>query len=139
MEQTKGISPRKRLPFVARWSSIATVGIILVAAVAVRGASTPGLTATLVSPEKKAPQKTATVEVNVTGIELVDPDQHAIPAAGQGHLHYQLDNGAVIATTASKLSFHDLPVGQHTILVILAANDHKPLGPQEKLTFTIPQ
>jgi hypothetical protein len=60
------------------------------------------------------------------------------PRPGQGHLHYQVDDGPVIATTATKLSFHGLKPGAHKIVVTLAANDHSPLGPQQALEVTIP-
>jgi hypothetical protein len=97
------------------------------------------LTAKLMDAEKKAKQKAATVEVMVDGIELVDPGSVSEqPKSGQGHLHYQVDGGPVIATTATKLSFHGLSTGQHKIVVMLAGNDHTPLGPQETLTVTVP-
>jgi hypothetical protein len=97
------------------------------------------LTASLVDAENKAKQKTATIEVKVSGVQLVDPaksKEH--PQKGQAHLHYQLDDGPVIATTAPKLSFHELKPGPHKIVVMLAANDHSPLGPQQTLDVTIP-
>jgi Family of unknown function (DUF6130) len=104
-----------------------------------RGRGTATLTARLVDPEKKAQQKAATVAVKVTGVRIIDP---AIvkerPRAGQGHLHYQVDDGPVIATTAMKLSFHGLTSGPHKIVVTLAGNDHNPLGPEETLNVTIP-
>ena len=97
------------------------------------------MTAKLVDPEMKAQKKEATVMVDVKGIKLTDPaEAKEQPKAGQGHLHYQVDNGPVIATTSPKLSFHGLSSGPHTIIVVLAANDHSPLGPQETLTVTIP-
>ena len=100
---------------------------------------TPTLTATLVDAEKKAQQKAATVDVKVTGIKLVDPAKsNEQPKAGEGHLHYQVDDGPIIATPAMKLSFHGLSTGPHKILVALAGNDHNPLGPQQTLTVTIP-
>lgn len=100
---------------------------------------TPTLTATLVDPEKKAQQKAATVDVKVTGIKLIDPAKaNEMPKAGQGHLHYQVDDGPMIATPTTKLSFHGLTPGQHKILVVLAGNDHNPLGPQQTLQVTIP-
>ena len=103
------------------------------------GKGTPTLTAKLIDAEKKALQQAATVDVKVTGIRIIDP---AIvkerPRAGQGHLHYQVDDGPVIATTAMKLSFHGLTTGPHKIVVMLAGNDHNPLGPQETLNVTIP-
>lgn len=97
------------------------------------------LTATLVDAEKKAAQKAATVEVKTTGIALIDPAKvHEMAKAGQGHLHYQVDDGPVIATTTTKLSFHGLTSGPHKIVVMLAGNDHNPLGPQQTLEVTIP-
>ena len=102
-------------------------------------ATKPAMTAKLVDPEKKAASRAATVEVTTSGIELVDPalsNEKAVP--GQGHLHYQLDKGPIVATPSAKLSFHELPPGAHTIVVMLAGNDHKPLGPQQQLTVTVP-
>jgi hypothetical protein len=103
------------------------------------GRGTATLTARLVDPEKKAQQKAATVTVKVTGVRLIDPAMvNERPRAGQGHLHYQVDDGPIVATTTTKLSFHGLTPGQHKIVVMLAGNDHNPLGPQETLNVTIP-
>jgi len=100
---------------------------------------TPTMTARLVDPEKKAKEKTATVEVNVGAVQLIDPAKTGEkPLRGQAHLHYRVDDGPVIATTTTKLSFHELTPGVHKITVMLAANDHSPLGPQETLTVKIP-
>jgi hypothetical protein len=97
------------------------------------------LSAKLVDPMEKAKKQAATVQVVVKGIRIVDPALSGEkPIKGQGHLHYQVDDGPVIATTAPKLSFHGLKPGAHTITVVLAANDHSPLGPQEKLSVSIP-
>jgi hypothetical protein len=52
--------------------------------------------------------------------------------------HEGVDSGPVIATTALKLSFHELSSGDHKIVVMLAANDHTPLGPQQTLEIKIP-
>jgi hypothetical protein len=102
-------------------------------------AGAASLTAKLVDPEAKAKKQAATVEVTVKGLTLIDPAKvNEVPAKNQGHLHYQVDDGPIIATTAPKLSFHGLKAGPHTITVALAANDHSPLGPQEKLTVTVP-
>lgn len=104
-----------------------------------KSGTTATLTAELVDPEKKAKEKTATVQVTVKGVALIDPAAvKERPRTGQGHLHYRVDGGPVIATTATKLSFHELTPGRHTILVMLAANDHSPLGPEQTLTVTIP-
>lgn len=101
--------------------------------------STATLMARLIDPDAKAKQKTATVEVTVSRFLLIDPAKVGERVkAGQGHLHYQVDNGPVIATTATKLSFHELLPGQHRIMVMLVGNDHQPLGPSQTLNITIP-
>jgi hypothetical protein len=97
------------------------------------------LTASLVDAEKNARDKSATVEVRVSGVELIDPALTSKqPIKGQGHLHYQVDDGPVIATTSAKLSFHGLSSGKHKIVVMLANNDHSPAGPQQTLEVTVP-
>jgi hypothetical protein len=97
------------------------------------------LAASLVDAEKNAMEKTATVEVRVTGVELIDPAKTSKqPMKGQGHLHYQVDSGPVIATTSPKLSFHELTPGKHKIVVMLANNDHSPAGLQQVLEITVP-
>jgi len=101
--------------------------------------ATPELSAKLSDPEKKAQEHTATVEVRVAGIQLIDPAAvNEQPQQGQGHLHYQVDTGPVIATTTTKLSFHELSSGSHEITVMLVSSDHQPLGPRETLTVNIP-
>jgi hypothetical protein len=95
--------------------------------------------ASLVDPEKKAQEQTATVEVKVAGIQVIDPAAvNEQPQSGQGHLHYQVDNGPIIATTMTSLSFHELSPGPHKITVMLAGNDHQLLGPKDTLTVNIP-
>ena len=99
----------------------------------------PSMTAKLIDADKKAAGRAATVEVTTSGVELVDPAlsmEKAVP--GQGHLHYQVDKGPIIATPSAKLSFHELTPGAHTIMIVLAGNDHKPLGPEQQLNVTVP-
>ncbi len=97
------------------------------------------LTATLLDEPQRAKEGEATVKVHVTGVKLTDPDSvNEQPKAGEAHIHYRLDDGPVIATTATKLGFHDLTPGEHRISVMLAGNDHEPLGPEQTLTVTIP-
>ena len=90
-------------------------------------------------PEVNAKKAGATVEIKVSGIQLVDPaSAHEKPQAGQGHLHYRVDDGPVIATTAPKLSFHELSRGEHRFELTLVGNDHKPLMPTKTLRVTVP-
>jgi len=98
----------------------------------------PVLAASLERAPRSA-DKWAAVTATVAGLALVDPLMAGeYPQYGQGHLHYQIDGGPVIATTATKLSFHDLAPGPHTIVVLLAGNDHRALGPKRILTVNIP-
>jgi len=100
----------------------------------------PALSATLIDRDQKAKAREATIQVQVSGVEMVDPASvHEKPQQGQAHLHYQLDSGPVIATTATKLSFHELPPGKHQIKVMLAGNNHTPIGPKETLQVTVPK
>ncbi len=70
---------------------------------------------------------------------MIDADEAGpSPRAGQGHLHYQVDGGPVIATAARKLAFHELAPGERRIRVALVGNDHKSLGPEETLIVLIP-
>jgi hypothetical protein len=65
------------------------------------------LTATLVNPEHHAKEHAATVQVSVAGVVMVDPATvKEEPKDGQGHLHYQVDNGPVVATTATRAAHH---------------------------------
>jgi len=108
---------------------------------ATRGMATdqPTLKAVLVDQQKKAAKREATVQVTVSGINIVDPAVAGEkPKRGEGHFHYQVDGGPVVATTAPKLSFHELSPGSHAISVILAGNDHKPLMPPVALQVKVP-
>ena len=98
------------------------------------------MSAKLLDPDKKAASGGATVEVTTSGVQLTDPAlSNEKPVPGQGHLHYQVDKGPVVATPTAKLSYHELAPGSHTILVVLVGNDHKPLGPQQQLVVTVPK
>jgi hypothetical protein len=133
-------SPSSIVLVVAIMTATAFVAVPSIDLQAQAASTRPTMTAKLVDPEKNAAERTATVEVTVSGVELIDPAKaREKSVAGQGHLHYQLDKGPVIATPTPKLSFHELTPGAHTIVVMLAGNDHKPLGPQERLTVNIPK
>lgn len=103
------------------------------------GAKPITLKVMLVDEKTKAPKKEAVIKVNVTGVKMIDPALvNEKPRPGQGHIHYQVDDGPIIATPSLKLSLHELTPGEHKIKVVLAANDHSPLGPEETITVTIP-
>lgn len=96
--------------------------------------------AIMVDPEQ-APQrsKSVTVRVTVSGLRLVDAeDASGQPRPGEGHLHYRIDNGPVIATKTPQLAFHELAPGTHVITVQLVDSAHRPLGPLQTLSAHIP-
>jgi hypothetical protein len=96
---------------------------------------TPELRARVVQSTTEA--GAAVIHAEVSGVQLVDPAMAMRGQAGQGHLHYRIDGGPVIATPSDKLSLHQLTEGQHRVEVLLAGNDHKPLGPRQTLSFTV--
>ena len=106
--------------------------------VATAAAAAPTFDASLDNAEVKAQKGEATVKIQVSGIQLVDPASvQEKPKAGQGHLHYRVDDGPVIATTAPKLSFHELSRGEHRFELTLVGNDHQPLLPSKTLRITV--
>lgn len=112
---------------------------ISTAAPALDAVAPPTMNAKWVDQDVKARKREATVQLEVENIELVDPAKFGEqPKPGFGHVHYQLDDGPVIATPSNKLSFHGLKPGEHRLKVVLAGNDHSPLGPEALLTVRIP-
>src|SRR5437870_2631197 len=90
------------------------------------GTSSYGLTAALDDAVANTSKREAAVDVHVTGVNLVDPASVSEqPRTGEGHLEYRVDNGPTIDTTETRLRFHDLSSGNHTIEVALVGNDHK--------------
>jgi hypothetical protein len=115
---------------------LSAIGIALIAAAA---AGAPSLSISFANEAAAAAKGNATVVAKVEGFELVDSASvHEQPRIGQGHLHYRVDDGPVIATTATKLSFHELSVGKHRVEVQLVGNDHQPIAAPEVLNVTIP-
>jgi hypothetical protein len=99
----------------------------------------PMLRAELVDMEKKAAKRSATVKVEATNVNIVDPavaGERAKP--GEAHFHYQVDTNPVVATTMNKLSFHDLSPGPHLITVTLAGNDHVAVAQPVVLSVRVP-
>jgi hypothetical protein len=122
-------------------TAMKTLGALALATIVATAtsAATPSFDASLQNPEANAKKANATVKVSVSGLQLVDPASvNEQPKAGQGHLHYRVDDGPVIATTAPKLSFHELSSGEHRFELTLVGNDHQPLLAPKTLTVTVP-
>jgi len=102
-------------------------------------AGQPALTAELIDMEKKAAKRGATVKVEAVNVNIVDPAASGErPRPGEAHFHYQVDTNPVVATTANKLSFHELSPGPHLITVTLAGNDHRPVAQPVVLSVRVP-
>ena len=102
---------------------------------------------------------TVAVRVALTNFTL-DPKHVGLESVpNHGHLHFQMDGGKYdfarysgangklaaklgIAGTYSPavtptITYRHLPKGRHTLAVLLANNDHSPVGAQAKVTFTV--
>jgi len=125
--------------FFASYSIAQPVQVAPAAKAALPEPGGPALRAELVDPVKKAQKGWATVNATATGISIVDPGlAQDIPKIGEGHFHYQVDSGPIIATTAAKLSFHELSAGNHRITVTLVGNDHLPVAEPVVLNVSVP-
>lgn len=118
--------------------SAITWSLLTFGAVAAHAAG-PSLDAELIDADVNAAKGNALIQVTVLDMDLIDADDAGgTPRKGQGHLHYRVDDGPVIATSVKKLAFHELQPGPHKIHVALVGNDHKPIGPEETVTVMIP-
>ncbi|MEP7224156.1 MAG: hypothetical protein ABI783_04265 [Actinomycetota bacterium] len=102
---------------------------------------------------------TLTIVVAVKNLKLSAAHFGGQPVTGEGHLLFSLDhgkfdhpkfsgaNGRLAAeigvegryspTVKNKITYKHIPDGVHTVVVYLAANNHKKLGPSASLTFTV--
>jgi hypothetical protein len=110
----------------------------------------PDLTITSPADGAVLPAGDITISVRVSNFKLV-PEYGQPYVAGEGHLHYYLGVGgpavpgssSVIApvtfipTTATSITWVDVPAGIHTFSVELANNDHSPFIPPVIKTVTV--
>lgn len=91
--------------------------------------------ALVANPEQLAHNRAVIVEVKIQGLPLREP---AEPERTSGHLQYRLDQGPIIATTATRLGLQGLSPGPHVVTVQLVRNDQTRVGPEQVLTVTVP-
>lgn len=99
---------------------------------AVRVCAAPSVVALLLNPEANAAKRRAVLEVKVKGATLEDP---AVP--GAVHLLVRLDKETPIATAHTRIAFHGLGPGPHTITVALVDGDDQPLGAEDAVWLTV--
>lgn len=120
-----------------RRSLFMAAGAVLVGSAV--GAAEPAMKVTVVDLDTTRSGGSATIGVELSDVEMVDPASvNERVERGEGHLHYRVGDGPVVATTATRLSFHELPPGEHRIEVTLVGNNHQPIGPREVLEVTVP-
>jgi hypothetical protein len=102
---------------------------------------------------------TVPVVVEVTNFKLSPADFGKAPVKGEGHLFFSMDhgkfdhpaysgaNGRLAAkigvegkyspSVTPRITYKNLPSGNHTVVVYLVSNDNKKLGPSAKLVFPV--
>lgn len=99
----------------------------------------PLLVAKLVDKERNAKERKAIIEVEIDGVQLVEPDAtHNHPKIDEAHIQYRLDGGPVENSISKTWTFAQLSVGQHEIVVSLVTSDNHLLGRSKKLHVRIP-
>ena len=100
-----------------------------------------------------------TAEVELKGFEIDAVDVGKAAEPNKGHLHFSLDggkfdkpkysgpngelavklgvDGMYSPSTEPKITYSNLPKGDHTLEVDLANNDHSPTGTSASTTFTV--
>ncbi len=100
-----------------------------------------------------------TAEVDISGFEINADAVGKPPVDGEGHLHFQMDegkydnakysgangelaeqlgvDGMYSPSTEPTITYTGLPAGEHTLTVYLANNDHSESGVEETVTFTV--
>lgn len=139
------------------------LGLTLLAAMAIPAVASGGYansSVKFVTPKAGATTKSkVTFAVKLRNFKLDARDVGKMKRANMGHLHFSMDRGkydhpkysgangklAVMLGTAGKYSpavtpgitYTNLPKGKHTLVVMLANNDHSLAGPKASVTFTV--
>ena len=102
---------------------------------------------------------TVTAHVKLEGFQIDAADVGGAKMAGEGHLHFSLDDGKFDTpkysgangklavqlgvdgmyspSTEPQITYKGLPAGEHTLVVQLANNDHSDTGVSATTTFTV--
>jgi len=139
------------------------LGLVVVAAMAVPAVASAGYVTSsvkFVTPKQGASTKSkVTFTVKLRNFKLDAKDVGKMKKPNMGHLHFSMDKGkydhpkysgangklAVMLGTAGKYSpavtptitYANLPKGKHTLVVMLANNDHSLAGPKASISFTV--
>lgn len=77
-----------------------------------------------------------TVKVRITGLKMSEPSNTNV--AGEGHVHFTLDDQPFKMNIKPEMTFENVAAGPHTLKVELVQNDTKPLDPPvtQEIGFT---
>ena len=83
------------------------------------------------------PSGTVTVAVETTGLEFVMPSGTNV--AGQGHVHFTLDDRPFVMSVEKQAELKDVEPGTHTLIAELVQNDTDPFDPPvtQEIEFTV--
>jgi hypothetical protein len=159
----RGMAGRSRL----RLSSLALVATLTLVPAAEGRLDAPAAepTVAIVQPARcrcgviEDQHPTLKIIVRVTGFRLSAANFGKAPKAGEGHLLFRMDggrydhprfvgaNGRLIAQAGTEgrytpsvktwVRYSGLSPGNHTVVVFLAGNNHKRLGPSARITFPV--
>jgi hypothetical protein len=88
--------------------------------------------------DQNARDHIAVVEVEVLNVWLDTPQVVEQPGIQVGVLRYQVDRCPPVVTTATRLQFHQLTPGDHTITVAVTGADDRQITPSAQLKLTVP-
>lgn len=109
------------------------------------GASNPDDTS-VVAPTIKLVEPAASAEVaagdvkvavETTGLKFVMPSNTLV--AGEGHVHFTIDDGPEVMSTDPSMVLKDVAPGPHKLKAELVQNDTKPFDPpiKQEIDFTV--
>lgn len=77
------------------------------------------------------------VSVKTTGLSFAMPSNTNV--AGEGHVHFTLDEEPFKMSVAPEYLFEDVSPGEHTLKAELVQNDTEPFSPpvKQEITFTV--
>lgn len=136
--------PRKAV--LAGLAALSLAALLLVSGCAGNGGSTSAATPSSVEPPTmelvqplqgdSVPAGELPVNVETTGLKFTMASNTNV--AGEGHVHYTLDDRPFIMSITPDAVLEDVEPGEHTLIAELVQNDTQPFDPpvRQEITFT---
>lgn len=94
-------------------------------------ATPPTVSLTAPTAGETLPAGTITAAVETTGLKFVMPNNE--PVAGEGHVHFTLDDRPEVMSVEKSAEIADVEPGPHTLTAELVQNDTSPFDPPVKV------